>query len=62
MSLVDARIKLVAGSWLVDSVFIRHVALRLFNASPDCVRTMHDKPGSVFRVNRGRQETQLDPC
>ena len=26
------------------------------------VRTMHDKPGSVFRVNRGQQEAGLNPC
>ena len=27
-----------------------------------CVRTMHDKPGSVSRVNRGQLEARLNPC
>ena len=27
---------------------------RLFDGSPICVRTMHDNPGSVLRVNRGQ--------
>ena len=30
-----------------------------FDTPANCVRTMHDKPGSVFRVNRGQQEASL---
>ena len=25
---------------------------------PTCVRRVHDKPGSVFRVNRGQAQTE----
>ena len=44
------RTQKVVDSKIADSVFISH-ALELFNGFPDCVRVVHDKLGSVFRVN-----------
>ena len=40
-----------ASSGIADRVYII--------ASPICVRIMHD---SVLRVNRGHQESRLNPC
>ena len=56
------RMQKIAGSWIVDGVFRSYGMLRIFDVSPDCVRTTHDIPGSVFRVNRGQQEARLNPC
>ena len=56
------RTQKVAGSWIADGVFSSHAVLRIFNAYPNCVRTMHDKPGSVFGVNRGQQQPDLIPA
>ena len=53
------RTQKVAGSWIADGVFSSQALLRIFHASPDCVKTMHDKPGNVFRVNRSQQEASL---
>ena len=47
--------------YLADGAHIYHMQ-QLLDASPICVRTMHDRPGSVFRVNRGQQEARLTPC
>ena len=50
------RAQKVAGSWIADDQSCR------VGTSPDCVRTAHDKPGSVYRVNRGRQVTRPADC
>ena len=56
------KMQKVAGSWIADGVFSSYATLQIFDMSPDCARTTHDKPGCVFRVNGGQRETRLVPC
>ena len=51
----------MAGSCGYKRGYLQNAESRLFDASPICVRAMHDNPASVLRVNRAREEARLNP-
>ena len=59
-NLATYRTQKVADSWVADgTVFIMH--RQLFNASPICVKTTHDKPGRVLEPTEVSRSLDLIP-